>query len=133
MKLAAVFFFALSLNASAGIIKETWTCKQPGGTILTAVVTPEGAIGMVAETEASLSFDANRNGIVELIGTHEGRDFYSYRAMLIRSRNEDFSDSGPLKTKVNGRVVLISDMDIDCLGQAATADTYPCEVVIERE
>lgn len=133
MKTALTFLlFAFSLSAFAvnDVVKETWTCKS-NKTEFNVVLTQDGQKNELSisylfnkvslELEAGQSFLQNGAETVLVGEFYQGYDSYNYTATLKR-----LSDT-------KGKLVLVSDMYLDCLGQSVESETVNCQVVTERK
>ncbi|MES2526735.1 MAG: hypothetical protein V4598_06595 [Bdellovibrionota bacterium] len=133
MKTTLVLLIAIfSLSAfSQEVVKETWTCKN-NNLSFTAVVTEMGV-----ENKLSISYQwdavvltpvAGQSFLDETMKTelegefYQGHDLYNYKATLTKGAEEG-----------KGKLVIISDMFLDCLGQRVETDMVNCKIVIERK
>lgn len=122
--------FSLSAFAQ-DVVKETWTCKN-NNLSFTAVVTEQSVENKLNISyqwdEVSLAPVAGQSFLQDTMKTelegefYQGYDTFNYKATLIRS--EELG---------KGKLVIISDMFIDCLGQRVETDLVNCKIVIERK
>lgn len=125
---AALLALAFATTAFAAPV-ETWACKNGRNTVLTAVVSTEGTVATVVDTGIRLSLENTKGTTQELVGSDDiGHDYYEYRAFLVRVSESDFTDDR--RGTARGQLVLITDAFVDCLGQAASAETFHCDVTI---
>lgn len=133
MKTIFVLMIAtLSLSAFAGdVVKETWLCKNNNMTF-TATVTDTTVTNELQSSyqwdKVSLELEAGKSPLdghrFELRGEfYQGHDSYLYEATLVRSEDDESK----------GKLILVSDMFIDCLGQRVETDVVSCKIVIERK
>lgn len=130
--LIAIFFASLSFTALASeVVKETWLCKNNNITF-TATVTESGVENTLASSyqwdKVSLELEAGKSALAghrfELEGEfYQGHDSYLYQATLVRSEEDE----------AKGKLILVSDMFLDCLGQRVETDVVSCKIVIERK
>lgn len=117
------FMTTLTFSGAFASTKETWTCSKNGSPVFTAEIT-EGSVTARLHTQnikmTSESMSSLLNvSTVEFTGFYkEGHDYYDYRAFLMR----DFKSEG------RGQLVLVSDIFIDCLGNAIETEAYECTV-----
>ncbi len=133
MKTTLVILIALfSLSAfSQEVVKETWTCKN-NNLSFTAVVTDQGV-----ENKLNISYQWDAVVLTPVAGQsfldegmktelegefYQGHDSYNYKATLVKGAEEG-----------KGKLVIISDMFLDCLGQRVETDLVNCKIVIERK
>lgn len=123
-------FFSLSAFAS-DIAKEIWTCRN-NSMSFTAVVTEvsvENKLDSQFQWEdVSLELEAGKAPLdgqsFELSGEfYQGYDSYNYQATLVRSA----------KDPTKGKLTLITDMFIDCRGQAVETDVVNCTIVSQKK
>lgn len=122
--------FSLTVFAEDDIVKETWTCRN-NNLHFSVVLTEEGVQNQLSISyqydKVSLELEAGqsylKNGLqTVLVGEfYQGHDSYNYKATLVRGSHG------------KGKLVLISDMFLDCLGQRVETDFVNCQVEIERK
>ena len=122
--------FSLSAFAEDDIVKESWTCKN-NNLNFSVALTREGVENQLSisyqydkvslELEAGQSFLQNGLQTILVGEFYQGHDSYNYKATLVRG------------SEGKGKLILISDMFLDCLGQRVETDFVNCKVVIERK
>ena len=130
--LITLIFATISITAFAGeVVKETWLCKNNNMTF-TATVTETAVVNTLASSyqwdKVSLELEAGKAPFdghrFELKGEfYQGHDSYLYEATLVRSEEDE----------AKGKLILVSDMFLDCLGQRVETDVVSCKIVIERK
>ena len=131
MQTTLVILIALfSVSAfSQEVVKETWTCKN-NNLSFTAVLTDQGV-----ENKLNISYQWDAVVLTPVAGQsfldvktelegefYQGHDSYNYKATLVKGTEEG-----------KGKLVIISDMFLDCLGQRVETDLVNCNIVIERK
>ncbi len=137
--LAALLSF--SVFSADEIIKETWNCKNENVTF-TAVLTPKTAkvklttvysVDAVALNLAQGQTSLQNGLTTEFTGSILEHDTFDFKATVVRTNEDDFSDFGEKRSTAKGKLILITDMFIDCVGNSAAVDLVECTVAIERK